>query len=109
MRQFGEDVTGNGTIVSPFGTVQNAVQYAASLEPNGHATLIECTGIGLEIFPAGFDFPQIQSTVEGWTFGYSSTLPFLALGALTIRALPQALSAIPLAEATIDPSTSIDC
>ena len=104
VRQFGDDVTGNGTIVSPFRTVQNAVRYAASLEPNGHATLIECTGIGLEIFPAGFDFPQIQSTVEGWTFGDPSTLPFLALGALTIRALPQALSAIPLAEATIDPS-----
>jgi hypothetical protein len=100
-RTTGSDTTGDGSLIRPFRTAKRAFREYPNVGSPGLAYVVDLTDLGIEDFPAGYCLPPFQAPVQSYLFLDSSTLPFVALAALNIRATPRAFSSIPLADTTI--------
>lgn len=107
-RLTGNDTTGTGTLINPYRTAQRAFQDLPALSPipSGHQVVVDPTGIGTEVFPAGYQLPIVLAQIQGVTAGDPATVPFLFSEALCVRATPKPFAAIPLADTTV-PGTDI--
>lgn len=105
-RPSGDDETGTGSLPEPFRTFQRAIREVPNVIAPGFAYIVDVTDLGVESFPAGYQLPPFQATVQSYLFLDPTTLPFAVLAALTIRALPRPFSGLPLAD-TIVPASDI--
>jgi hypothetical protein len=105
-RQNGSDETGTGSIEEPFRTFQRAIRQVPNVIAPGFAYIVDVTDLGVETFPAGYQIPPFQATVQSYLFLDPSTLPFVVLAALNIRAFPKPFSALPLVD-TVVPAADI--
>ena len=105
-RQDGSDEAGTGSRAEPFRTFQRAIRQVPNVIAPGFAYIVDVTDLGVETFPAGYQIPPFQATVQAYLFLDPSTLPFVVLAALNIRAFPRPFSALPLAD-TVVPAEDI--
>src|SRR5262249_5826251 len=61
-RQTGDDSTGDGSSLNPYRTFQRAIRDVPPLISPGNQFDVDVTGLGLEVFPSGYQVPQIQSS-----------------------------------------------
>lgn len=106
-RQDGNDEKGTGSAAKPFRTFQRAIRQVPNVIAPGFAYIVDVTDLGVETFPAGYQIPPFQATVQSYLFLDPSTLPFVALAALNIRAFPRAFSALPPPADTVVPAADI--
>lgn len=101
--QTGSDATGTGTQVNPYRTFKRAILDVPNVIPAGYAYIVDVTNLGTESFPAGYQIPPTQATVQEYLFLDPSTLPFVVLAALNIQATPKPFAGLPLADTTVPP------
>jgi hypothetical protein len=97
----GSDVTGNGTLLSPYRTFQRAVRDVPLVIPAGSRYIVDITGIGIEVLPADYAMPTIKSSKNGLASNFTQGTHFPWQTALDIVATPQPASTVPLADTTI--------
>ena len=103
---IGSDTTGNGTIVQPFATLVHAVTAVPFFIPAGQIFRIDITGID-EALPTDFTLPAWKAPtvdeVPAPVDGIPGPNPFsIFQAAVEIFAVPQPVSAIPLADTIIN-------
>lgn len=101
-RSTGSDVTGDGTLANPFRTFQRAIREVPSVIPAGTRYIIDLTGIGVEVLPAGYAMPTFQSAKSGLGLNLAQGTHFPFQTALDIVATPQPASTVPVADTTIN-------
>jgi hypothetical protein len=115
-RQTGNDTTGNGTLANPYRTFQRAIRDVPPLILPGNQFNVDVTNLGLEVFPPGYQLPQIQASSLVNTWIDNPLGPFSFTTPLNIVATPQPVAAIPLADTllpagsytvTADPDTGL--
>ncbi len=98
-RPSGSDVTGNGSLATPYQTFQRAIRDVPSIPAPGASYIIDVTGI-TETFPVDYQLPVIQTSSVGFTT--ASPVPFFQeYDGVTIRAFPQLTTLLSPADATI--------
>jgi hypothetical protein len=104
-RQTGSDAAGDGTLANPYRTFQRAIRDVPPFILPGNQINVDVTNLGLEVFPPGYQLPQIQSSSLVYTWYDNPVGPFVWTGTLNIRAIPQPVASIPLAD-TLLPASS---
>jgi hypothetical protein len=98
VRTTGSDVTGDGSLGNPYRTFQRAIRDVPQFIQTGVIYTVDVTGIGVEVFPPGYQVPQIQSSSLAYTWYENPVGPFIWTTPLNIMAMPQPVAAIPLAD-----------
>src|SRR5258706_7154425 len=97
-RTTGNDVTGNGTLATPYATFQRAVRDVPTEIPAGVRYDVDITGI-TEVLPLDYELPSWK-VPETLIFDAANQF-FLFAAGVNIRATPQLMAAIPPADAVI--------
>ncbi len=98
----GSDTAGDGkTPATAYRTFQRAAEAVPLVLAAGQRFILDITDLGVEILPFGYTLPAIQTPTLAYDNDY--TIPyFFYAAALTIRAIPQLVAALPPADAVID-------
>jgi hypothetical protein len=97
-RITGSDATGNGSLATPYLTLQRAVRDVPEILPPGVRYIVDVTGI-TEVLPADYTLPAWK-TPRTIAVDVGSQW-FLFATAVGIQAIPQLMAAISPADATI--------
>jgi hypothetical protein len=98
VRTLGSDLTGDGSAGNPYRTFQRAIRDVPRFIQSGNIFTVDVTGIGVEVFPPGYQVPQIQSSSLAYQWFENLSGPFAWLAPLNIMAVPQPVASIPLAD-----------
>lgn len=99
VRIDGDDANDGTSEETAFRTVQHAFTTLPHVIQPGQAIIVDCTGIGIENFPAGYQMPEVHGAALIQSVG--TTPPFIFLASLNVWATPQPASNVPVADTTV--------
>jgi hypothetical protein len=106
VRPTGNDSTGDGTLTSPYRTLQRALRAVPVIDPGDMRFVIDNTGC-VEANPVAFP-PFISGQVQAWDLG-TDFAPYFAEGYVTLQAIPKQLDTLndPTTSSALDPVSGL--
>lgn len=104
-RTSGSDVTGDGTLLNPYQTMQRAVRDVPAIIPPGDRYVVDISGVGgvqfVEVLPTDYELPAWKAPEVFSAQTADPSVPQNA--AVSIEAAPQLVPLVPATDAIITP------